>query len=61
MDVLSLDDVSKRLSCSTEMLEKWLRRGDIPTVKIGRLTRIRSSDVDAWCRLGLKRKGGYAQ
>ena len=54
--LLSLEQVSKQLSCSKEMLKKWIRLGEIPIVKIGSLTRIRQTDVESWVRLGLKRK-----
>ncbi|MDE3041876.1 MAG: helix-turn-helix domain-containing protein [Nitrospirota bacterium] len=54
--LLSLAQVSDRLSCSREMLKKWIRLGRIHIVKIGRLTRIRQSDVEAWVRLGLQHK-----
>jgi excisionase family DNA binding protein len=54
-DLLSIKAVANRLSCSEAMLKKWIARGRIPSVKVGRLTRIRQEDVEAWVRLGLSR------
>ncbi|BCA55953.1 hypothetical protein W02_30930 [Nitrospira sp. KM1] len=53
-DLLSIKEVATRLSCSVAMLKKWVAGGHIPIVKVGRLTRIRVSDLEAWVRLGLK-------
>ena len=60
--LLSIKDAAARLACSEAMLRKWIHRGKLPTVKVGRLTRIRLSDLEAWVRLGLQavRKGGGA-
>lgn len=55
--LLSLEQVSTHLSCSQGMLKRWIKLGEIPIVKIGDLTRVRQRDVEAWMRLGLKRKG----
>jgi len=52
--LLSVKDAAKMLACSEAMLRKWLHRGLIPSVKIGRLTRIRRHDLDAWVRFGLR-------
>ena len=53
--LLSLAQVAKHLNCSRDFLKRWIRLGEIPMVKVGRLTRIRQTDVEAWVRLGLKR------
>jgi excisionase family DNA binding protein len=54
-ELLSIKIVAARLSCSESMLKKWIAKGRIPTVKVGRLTRIRQEDVEAWVRLGLRK------
>jgi len=51
--LLSIKDAASRLACSEAMLRKWIHLGKLPTVKVGRLTRIRQQDVEAWVRLGL--------
>jgi len=53
-ELLSTKDAAKCLACSEAMLRKWLYYRRLPTVKIGRLTRIRRSDLDAWLRVGLQ-------
>jgi len=59
--LLSIKEVAQYLGCSRAMLKKWILHGKLPTVKVGRLTRIRQADVQAWVRLGLqpmKQEGG---
>jgi excisionase family DNA binding protein len=51
--LLSIKEVAERLSCSEAMLKKWIAKGRIPTVRVGRLRRIRQQDLEAWVRLGL--------
>ena len=52
--LLSIKDAAQRLACSEGMLRKWIHEKKLPTVKVGRLTRIRQSDIEAWLRLGLQ-------
>ena len=52
--LLSVKDAAGVLACSQAMLRKWIHQGKLPIVKVGRLTRIRQYDVDAWIRLGLQ-------
>jgi excisionase family DNA binding protein len=56
--LLSVKEAAHRLSCSEAMLRKWIHKRRIPFVKVGRLTRIRQSDIEAWLRLGLGAAGG---
>ena len=51
--LLSVKEAAKLLACSEAMLRKWLHQGKLPAVKVGRLTRIRQTDLEAWVRLGL--------
>lgn len=53
-NLLSIKDAAQRLACSEAMLRKWIHEKKLPTVKVGRLTRIRHSDIEAWLRLGLR-------
>jgi excisionase family DNA binding protein len=51
--LFSIREAAKLLACSEAMLCKWIHLKKLPTVKVGRLTRIRQQDLDAWVRLGL--------
>ncbi len=51
--LVSLEHAASLLACSPAMLRKWASTGRLPTVKVGRLTRIRQEDIEAWVRLGL--------
>ncbi len=53
-DLLSIKDAAGFLACSEAMLRKWIHQGKLPRVKVGRLTRIRQSDIEAWVRVGLQ-------
>lgn len=55
--LLSTKEAAKVLACSEAMLRKWLYLRLIPRVKVGRLTRLRQRDVEAWVRLGLPARG----
>ena len=52
--LLSIKDAAGSLACSEAMLRKWIHQGKLPRVKVGRLTRIRQSDIEAWVRVGLQ-------
>jgi excisionase family DNA binding protein len=52
-ELLSIKEAARRLACSEAMLRKWIHLGRLSTVKVGRLTRLRRSDLDAWLQLGL--------
>lgn len=59
--LLSLKEAAKLLGCSEALLRKWLYQRSLPHVKVGCLTRIRQSDLEAWLRLGLqpeRKEGG---
>lgn len=46
--LLTLEEAASILSLSPRTLSRLLRRGEIPTVRIGRLVRIRTADVHSW-------------
>ena len=52
--LLSIKDAAGSLACSEAMLRKWIHQGKLPRVEVGRLTRIRQSDIEAWVRVGLQ-------
>lgn len=58
-NLLSVREAAKFLACSEALLRKWLHQDKLPHVKVGRLTRVRQSDLEAWLRVGLQpgRKG----
>ncbi len=46
--LLTLEEAASVLSLSPRTLSRLLRRGEIPTVRIGRLVRVRTSDLHSW-------------
>lgn len=52
--LISVKRASEQLGCSEALLRKWIHERRLPVVKVGRLTRIRQSDLEAWLRLGLQ-------
>lgn len=46
--LLTLEEAASILSLSPRTLSRLLRRGEIPTVRIGRLVRIRTADIHSW-------------
>lgn len=52
--LLSLPEVAARTATSLAFWRKAVVQRNVPIVKIGRLTRLREEDVDAFCRLGFR-------
>lgn len=52
--LLSVPEAAQRTQTSVAYWRKLIWRREIPIVKIGRLTRLRERDVDAFCRLGFR-------
>ncbi len=48
--LLTVKEAADRLSCSEAAIRKWLYQRRLRAVKVGRLTRIRQSDVEAFIR-----------
>lgn len=46
--LLTTDEASRRLSISSGMLRKMVRKGEIPKVKIGSLVRFDETDLSEW-------------
>ena len=53
--LLCVNQAAELLGCSVPTVERAVRRGEIPSIRIGRLRRYRRADL-----LGLNRKGGAA-
>ena len=48
--LLTVKDAAELLSCSEAAVRKWIYQRRLPHVKVGRLTRLRLSDVKAVVR-----------
>ena len=57
--LLSVKEAAELLSCSEAAIRKWLYQGQLPYVKVGRLTRLRSEDIERVASIGLN--GGQQQ
>jgi len=55
--LLTIKEAAKFLACSEAMLRKWIHQGKLPRVKVGRLARIRQSDLEGWLKFGLQPRG----
>jgi excisionase family DNA binding protein len=53
--LLSVKEAAERLSCSPAAVRKWLYQRRLPRVKVGRLTRVRTRDLDAFVAQGADR------
>lgn len=54
--LLTIPDAAREASVGRTTIYKHIGRGDLVAVKVGRLTRIRRSDLEDWmCRLGTYR------
>ena len=49
---LSIEDISQHLQVHKDTIRLWIKRGEIPAHKIGRLWRFQLSEVDDWVRSG---------
>jgi len=48
--LLTIPQFCSEYSVSRSLLYRLLRQGELSAVKVGRLTRIRRDDADAWAR-----------
>ena len=46
----SCEEIAMRYSVKTTTVWEWIRRGDLPAIKIGKQYRIRASDLEAFER-----------
>lgn len=56
--LLSFKEAAQQLSCSVAALRKWKLQGRLPYVMIGRLVRVRASDVEDLAAHGLPKSAG---
>jgi excisionase family DNA binding protein len=54
--LLTVAEAASMLACSQAAIRKWLYQRRLPSVKVGRLTRIRVRDVEAFVRAGRDRE-----
>lgn len=50
--LLSVKEAALLLSCSEAAIRKWVFQRRLPSVKVGRLTRLRVMDLEAFIRAG---------
>jgi excisionase family DNA binding protein len=51
--LLTVKEAAELLACSEAAVRKWIYQQRLPKVKVGRLTRLRLSDVEALMSEGL--------
>jgi len=51
--LLTVKEAAELLACSEAAVRKWIYQQRLPKVKVGRLTRLRQSDVEALVNGGL--------
>ena len=52
--LVTVKEAAHLLSCSEAAIRKWLYQRRLPTVKVGRLIRLRLSDLEALIARGLR-------
>jgi excisionase family DNA binding protein len=53
--LLTIPEAAQVLSCSQGATRKWVYQRRLPVVKVGRLTRLRQSDLEALIADGLRK------
>jgi excisionase family DNA binding protein len=51
--LMSVKEAADSLSCSPAAIRRWLHQGRLQPVKVGRLTRLRATDVQQIIERGL--------
>ena len=46
--VIDNDQAATYLGCTPDTLRVWVSKRRVPFIKVGRLTRFRRTDLDAW-------------
>ena len=46
--LMTTQDLARYLQCSMTTVRRWISRGEIPHIRLGKLVRFRRSEVDAW-------------
>jgi len=55
LKLLTVNEVARALRCSPRSVAAWTASGDLASVKLGRLRRYRSEDVEDFIRRNLSR------
>jgi len=50
--LLTPEEVAKKLAMSVKSVRNWLRQGKLKGIKVGRLWRIRESDLEEFLKMG---------
>jgi excisionase family DNA binding protein len=48
----SVEEVAEHLQVHKDTIRLWIKKGEIPACKIGRLWRFKISEVDEWVQSG---------
>lgn len=49
---LSVEEIAQYVGVSKETVYRWLERGSVPSHRIGKLWKFKTSEVDEWVRSG---------
>jgi excisionase family DNA binding protein len=52
--LLTVEQAAERLACTPAAIRKWLSQRRLPKVKLGRLTRVRVSDLEEMIKKGTR-------
>jgi excisionase family DNA binding protein len=58
---VSLDDIAEHLGVSRDTVYRWIDDRNMPAHKVGRLWKLKVSEVDEWVRAGQARKDGKVE
>jgi len=48
MNLISINQLSEKLSIKVKTIYDWTHKGEIPYIKVGRLLRFDSAEIDKW-------------
>lgn len=50
--LLTKADVAELLGVKARTIDEWVQKGKIPSLKVGRATRFRRAEIEAWLEQG---------
>jgi excisionase family DNA binding protein len=59
--LLTVKEAAERLACTEAAIRKWLYQRRLPAVKVGRLVRLRETDLEAVIARGVRPHIGAPQ
>jgi excisionase family DNA binding protein len=59
--LLTVKEAAQRLACTEAAIRKWLHQRRLPAVKIGRLVRLRQTDLEAAIAKGVRPRVGTSR